>query len=123
MAARRRISTTTVGQETGESWYADSNTSVSADGDDQLRLQRRRAGCKSATDQVTGSAAATDSYTYDLAGEVQSDSQTVPGLTPAVTLSESYTNGNRTQLAAVNRARAASDFVNNYHLLPPLWAR
>jgi hypothetical protein len=49
---------------------------------------------------------------HDLAGEVQTDSQSVPGLTPTVSLSESYTLGNRTQVSA-NIGNTA-DFVNNY---------
>jgi RHS repeat-associated protein len=64
------------------------------------------------------------SITYDMAGEVLTDTQTVPGLAPAVILSDGYTNGNRTSLSAnlggtVNQATSAvtggtADFLNNY---------
>ena len=66
---------------------------------------------------MTNSTTATDSYTYDAAGEVTTDSQAIPGLTPTVTLNSQYTNGNRTQLSAVigtPGSGANYDFVNNY---------
>ena len=61
-------------------------------------------------------ATATDTYTYDAAGEVLSDTQQIPGLTPTVTLTSQYTAGNRTQLSAVvgTEGSADYDFVNTY---------
>jgi hypothetical protein len=66
----------------------------------------------------------TENTDYNLAGEVLTDTQTVPGLAPAVVLSDGYTNGNRTSLSAnlggtVNQATSAvtggtPDFLNNY---------
>ena len=100
-----------VGQETGENWYADTNTLGTATETESFSYND--AGwLQSATDQVTGADPATDSYTYDLAGEVQADSQSVAGLTPTVTLNESYTAGNRTSLSA--SIGGTNDFVNSY---------
>jgi RHS repeat-associated protein len=74
---------------------------------------------QSATDyNVTQNTTATDSYVYDAAGEVTSDSQSIPGLTPVVTLSEQYAAGNRTRLAA--SIGGVNDFVNNYQYNSPL---
>ena len=50
-----------------------------------------------------GETTATDSYTYDAAGEVLTETQQIPGLTPTVTLASQYTNGNRTQLGGHDR--------------------
>ena len=64
----------TIGQETGESWYSTADTSSTAA--ETISYACNSAGeLQSATDQVyTGSAVAlTDSYTYDLAGEVLTD--------------------------------------------------
>ena len=104
-----------IGQETGENWYA---TASLQNPTQTISLTYNSAGwLQSETDQV-GSNAATDSYTYDLAGEVQTDTQSVPGLTPTVTLNESYTNGDRTQVAAA--IGSTNDFVNNYTYQGPL---
>ena len=65
-----------VGQETLEKWYAGSNTSASAT--ETVSFSYNPAGrLQTATDQVAGAESATDSYTYNLAGAVLGDSQSV----------------------------------------------
>ena len=101
----------TIGRKSGENWYAGSTTGSPTE---TISLTYNPAGwLQSATDyNAANSATSTDSYTYDLAGEVRSDTQTVPGLAPSVALNETYLNGNRTQLAA--SIGGTADFVNNY---------
>jgi RHS repeat-associated protein len=68
---------------------------------------------ESAADENMGTLeTATDTYTYDAAGRVTGETQQLPGLTPVITLSDQYTAGNRTQLAAA--IGGTNDFVNNY---------
>jgi len=106
----------TIGQETGENWYA---TSTLQNPTQTISIGYNSAAwLQSASDQVSGGNPATDSYGYDMAGEVTSDSQTVPGLTPTVALSETYTNGDRTQVAAA--IGGTNDFVDNYTYAGPV---
>jgi len=99
-----------IGRETGENWYdASSNLTES------ISNAYNSAGeLQSATDE--NSTTSTDSYSYDAAGEVTSETQTIPGLAPTVTLSDQYTAGNRSQLAAMigSEGSANYDFVDNY---------
>ena len=101
-----------VGRETSENWYNTSDTSGSPT--ETIGYAYNAAGLlESATDyNVANDTTSTDSYIYDAAGEVTSDTQQIPGLTPVVTLSSQYTAGNRTQLAAA--IGGTNDFVNNY---------
>jgi RHS repeat-associated protein len=114
----------TIGQETNENWYPTANTSGSPS--ETISDLYNPAGLlQTATDQnfVTSTLSA-DSFTYDMAGEVLTDTQAVPGLAPAVVLGDGYTNGNRTSLSAnlggtVNQSTSAvtggtQDFLNNY---------
>ena len=108
-----------LGQETGERWYATSNTSASPT--ETITTAYTADGqIQSTTDQVGSNAPATDSYVYDDDENVITDTQTVPGLTPTVTLNEQYTDGNRTSLAAVlttgtgTAAVTNNDLVNTY---------
>ena len=105
------------GQETGESWYSsvDSSGNPVGSATETITYGYNADGLlQSATDQVGANSAnaATDSYTYDADGDVLTDTQTIPGLTPTVVLDEQYTDGNRTQLSAT--IGGTSDFVNNY---------
>ena len=97
-----------VGREVGENWYATADTSGSPT--ETISYAYNSAGLlQSATDDnLVNSTVSTDSYTYDLAGDVLTDTQAVPGLTPTVTLSDQYTHGNRTQLAATIGGTATS---------------
>jgi RHS repeat-associated protein len=97
-----------VGRETGETWYSSQQIVT-----ETISNVYNAAGLlQSASDQPTGASAATDSYTYYNDGTVHTDTQSVPGLTPSVVLTENYTTGNRTQVAAA--IGGTNDFVNNY---------
>ena len=97
-----------VGRTTGETWY----NALSAQTETISYVYNPAGYLESATDQVTGSDPAIDSYTYDAAGEVTSEAETNPGLTPVVTLSDAYTAGHRTTLSA--SIGSTNDFVNTY---------
>jgi RHS repeat-associated protein len=99
-----------LGRETQENWFSSTNTSGTPA--ETLSFAYDSAGrLHSATDATT-STTASNTYAYDAAGRVTSDTQQIPGLTPAVVLSDTYTAGNRTQLAA--SIGGVNDFVNNY---------
>ena len=115
----------TIGQETGENWYAGSDPdtaplteTITNDYNDAGWLQ------SSTDDNLVNSTVATDAYTYDMAGEVTSDTQSAPGMGTLVTLSEGYTGGDRTQVAAFfggtvdqgtgQVSGGTADYVNNY---------
>ena len=101
-----------IGQETEENWYSSTDTLVSPA--ETIAYTYNIAGLmQSASDDNTSvGSPATDAFTYDAEGRVTSESEQIPGLTPVVALSDQYTAGNRTQLAATIGATA--DFVNNY---------
>ena len=86
-----------IGRETGESWY-----DASANLTETITEAYNAAGLltSASDDNLVNSTVATDSYLYDAAGRVTSETQQIPGLDPVVTLNEQYTAGNRTQLAA-----------------------
>ncbi len=105
-----------IGEETSENWYS---TDTFGSSTETISYVYNAAGLlQSATDQVGSNSAnaATDSYSYDAAGDVLSETQTIPGLAPTVTLNETYSDGNRTQLAATIGAEGSAnyDFVDNY---------
>jgi RHS repeat-associated protein len=104
-----------VGRETGESWHAAASGRLT----ETIGCTYNPAGLLvSATDDnLLDSTVAVDSYQYDAAGEVTSESETIPGLAPVVTLSSQYTAGDRTQLAATIGTTA--DFVNTYQYAGP----
>ena len=105
-----------VGRETSEDWYA----SVDSNGDpvgsptetisDTYDSASRLASISD--DNLLASTEATNAYTYDDAGDVLTETQQIPGLTPTITLASQYTAGNRTQLAVA--IGGTNDFVNNY---------
>jgi YD repeat-containing protein len=103
-----------IGQEVAENWYTSTNTSVSPA--ETIGLGYNAAGqVQTATDDNTAAdcpTAAIDTFAYDTAGDVTSETQQIPGLTPIVTFTSQYTAGDRTQLAA--SIGGTADFVNNY---------
>ena len=99
-----------LGQETAENWYPTSDTSGSPT--ETLTWVYDEDGHVLSASDSKGASTATDSYTYDAAGDVLTETQQIPGLTPAVTLASQYTNGNRTQLAVA--IGGTDDFVNTY---------
>ncbi len=105
------------GRETVESWYPTSNTSGTPT-ETITNVYNAADLLLSATDEnLTAGTTATDTYSYDAAGDVISETQQIPGLAPIVTLSEQYTAGNRTQLAVA--IGGTNDFVNNYQYQGP----
>ena len=105
-----------VGRETSEDWYA----SVDFNGDpvgspketisDTYDSAGRLASISD--ENYVVSTTATNAYTYDDAGNVLTEAEQIPGLTPTITLSSQYAAGNRTQVAAA--IGGTNDFVNNY---------
>ena len=108
-----------IGREVAENWYTSVDTSGNPAGSpmetiNYVYLPSGR--LYSATDEnVTAGTSAIDTYSYDDAGRVTSETQQLPGLTPVVTLADQYTGGNRTQLAAT--IGTTNDFVDNYQYL------
>ena len=104
-----------LGEETSETWYAaaGSNGAPQGPATETLSFAYDDDGRElSASDTIAGGTTATDSYTYDAQGDVLTESEQIPGLTPTVTLTSQYADGNRTQLAAA--IGATNDFVNSY---------
>ncbi len=102
-----------IGQEVGENWFT--TTTTTGTPAETLGYTYNVAGLmQSASDQniSAGLTATVDTFGYDAEGDVTSESEQVPGLSPTVTLSDVYTAGDRTQLAA--EIGDTNDFVNDY---------
>ena len=103
-----------IGEEVSEKWFSSTDTSGSPT--ETIGYTFNSGGLlDTATDDNSAAdspTAAIDSYQYDDASHVTSETQQIPGLDPTVTLSDQYTNGGRTQLAA--NVGGTDDFVNNY---------
>ena len=106
----------TIGRETSENFFTSPTTTGTPE--ETISWSYDSAGeLASATDtNITNSTTSENDYAYDLLGEVISNTQTIPGLTPTVGFNSTYTDGNRTQLASMigTEGSANYDFVNSY---------